>query len=282
MFFKHELTNLYFKGGNIMSIVRMDSSYHDEVINIFGQDIKKFYFIISDMQRNNYTDENFKVFGEFEEGKLQSILLNNFSNLTYYAKTDRNVNAYKEVIPVLAFKKISGPNSLVEKLIPFVNIQSDRLSYMGYVEKIDIKRKYPHLQVKYVNTDEEIGMQYDLLLSAKEYLGVMPDSKEKYIAGQRKIINTNSRTAYLLVDNKMVSSCSTTSEYDKSAIVTGVVTSPEYRNRGYSSEVLICLFEALINEGKYPYLFYSNPAARRVYINLGMEEVCEWRVVFTK
>lgn len=265
-----------------MSIVRMDNTYHQEVINFFGQDIKKFYFIVSDMLRNNYMGKNFKVYGEFEENKLQSILLSNFNNLTYYAKSDRDANVYKDIIVDLPFEKISGPSNLVEKLIPFVNIQSDRLSYMGYVEKIGIKRKYPHLQVKYISTDDEIGMQYDLLLSAKEYLGVMPDSKEKYITGQRKIINTNSRTAYLLIDDKMVSSCSTISEYDKSAIVTGVVTSPEFRNKGYGSEVLICLFETLISEGKNPYLFYSNPVASSVYKKLGMEEVCEWRVVFIK
>lgn len=152
---------------------------------------------------------------------------------------------------------------------------------MGYVEKVVLKRNYPHIPVRFINTDEEIGMQYDLLMSTVEYHGVLPDSREDYIREQKKNINKNSRTAYLMVDNKMVASCSTVAEYDKSAIVVGVITNPDFRNKGYGSEVLIGLFESLLKEGNYPYLFYNNPAARSVYKKVGMEEVCEWRVILT-
>jgi uncharacterized protein len=267
-------------GSYIMSILKLDNAYHQEVINFFGEDIKKYYFIISDLMRNNYSGENFEVYGEFEDNKLQSILLNNFVNLTYYSNTDRSVEVYKDIIKDLSINKISGPNKLVEKLIPFVKVQSDGLSYMGYVDEVVLKRKYQDLPIRFITTEEEIGLQYDLLISTEEYIGVLPDNRETYINEQKKSMNSNSRTAYLLVDGKMVSSCSTVTEYDKSAIVIGVVTNPDFRNKGYGSEVLIGLFETLLKEGKYPYLFYNNPAARRVYKKIGMEEVCEWRVVF--
>lgn len=260
----------------------MNSAYHQEVVNLFGQDIKKYYFIISDLIRNNYSGEHFKVYGEFEDNKLQSILLNNFGNVTYYSNIDRNIEAYKDIMKELSINKLSGPSKLVEKLIPFVNVQSEGLSYMGFVEKVVLKRKYEDLPIRFITTEEEIGMQYDLLMSTEEYSGILPDNREAYINEQKKSLNANSRTAYLLVDGKMVSSCSTVAEHDKSVIVIGVVTNPASRNKGYGSEVLTGLFESLLKEGKYPYLFYNNPAARRVYKKIGMEEVCEWRVVFTK
>jgi uncharacterized protein len=266
----------------MMNIVKMDSTYQQEVVNFFGEDIKKYYFIISDLIRNNYSGEHFKVYGEFEDNKLQSILLNSFGNVTYYSNTDRSIEAYSDIMKELNTKKLSGPSKLVEKLIPFVDVQSDGLSYMGFVEKVEAKRKYKDLPIRFITTEEEIGMQYDLLMSAEEYRGVLPDNRETYINEQKKSMNRNSRTAYLLVDGKMVSSCSTVAEHDKSAIVIGVVTNPAFRNKGYGSEVLIGLFESLLKEGRYPYLFYNNPAARRVYKKIGMEEVCEWRVVFTK
>lgn len=264
-----------------MNIIKMDITYHQEVLDFFGQDIKKYYFIVADLLRNNYSGENFKIYGEFENNKLQSILLNNFNNLTYYSKTDRSIDVYSEIFKDLNFKKISGPSSLAAKLIPLVEVQSDVNSYMGYVEKVVLKRSYPHLPVRFINTDEEIGMQYDLLMSTVEYHGVLPASREDYINEQKNNINKNSRTAYLMIDNKMAASCSTAAEYDKSAIVIGVVTHPDFRNKGYGSEVLIGLFESLLKEGKYPYLFYNNPAARSVYKKIGMEEVCEWRVILT-
>lgn len=163
-----------------------------------------------------------------------------------------------------------------------MNVQNDELSYLGYVNNIILEKRYTELPIRFINTDEEIGMQYDLLMSSKEYIDVLPDNKEIYIAEQKNKGNINSRTAYLMMDNQMVSSCSTIAEHDKSAIIVGVVTNPKFRNKGFASEVLIGLFEALLKEGKKPYLFYKNPLARSVYIKIGMEEVCEWRVAFLK
>jgi GNAT superfamily N-acetyltransferase len=265
-----------------MNVVRIDNSYHNEVLNLFGQDVDKFQFIISDLMRNNYCGEQFKVFGEFEDNKFQSILISSFNNLTYYAKEDRSVEVYSDIIKSLNFQKITGPSDLVEKLLPFVEVDSDGKSYLGYVPKVSLKRSYPNLEIRFISSEEEIGLEYELLMSTEEYHGVLPDNREDYINGQRGNINRNSRTAYLSVDNKMIASASTVAEYGKSAIVTGVVTNPNYRNKGYGTEVLISLFESLLKEGKFPYLFYNNPAARSVYKKIGTEEVCQWRVVFTK
>ena len=265
-----------------MKVVRMDSTYHEEILSFFGEEADKFYFIISDIIRNNFSEQSFKLYGEFDNNKLQSILLNNFNNLTYFSRTDRSFEVYKDVLKKLNFNKISGPNKLVEKVIPYVNIQGDGLSYLGYVNKIILDKRYTELPIRFINTDEEIGMQYDLLKSSKEYIGMLPDNKETYIAEQKNKININSRTAYLMIDNQMVSSCSTIAEHDKSAIIVGVVTNPKFRNKGFGSEVLIGIFEVLLKEGKKPYLFYNNPSARSVYMKIGMEEVCEWRVAFLK
>ena len=265
-----------------MDIIKLDNTYHKEVVDFFGQDIEDFYFIISDLIRNNYSEEEFKVYGEFEENKLKSILINNFNNLTYYSKEDRDIDVYKGIMNDLKFKKISGPKDLVEKFIPLVKVQGDISSYMGYFNELVYKRKYEDLSIGFIKTEEEIGMQYDLLMSTEEYQDILPIDKYEYIMDQKSIINVNSRTAYLLADNKMVAACSTIAEYDKSAIVVGVVTDPKFRNKGYGTEVLIELFNNLLNEGKYPYLFYNNPAARSVYKKIGIKEVCEWRVMFVE
>ncbi|CAG9623287.1 GNAT family N-acetyltransferase [Sutcliffiella rhizosphaerae] len=124
-------------------------------------------------------------------------------------------------------------------------------------------------------------MQYDLFLSTDEFLGSLPENRDDYIKMESdRLKNTADQTAYLSIDNVMVSSVATIREGDKSAIIIGVYTNPKYRGKGYGTEVLTCLFNKLLSEGKYPYLFYNNPVARSVYKNLGMTEVCEWCVLF--
>ncbi|WP_367617760.1 GNAT family N-acetyltransferase [Shouchella xiaoxiensis] len=54
---------------------------------------------------------------------------------------------------------------------------------------------------------------------------------------------------------------------------------PSYRKQGFGTELLISLFTQLLAEQKTPYLFYNNPAAKSVYEQIGMTEVCEWLVI---
>ena len=263
-----------------MEILELTINNHQDVEEFFGEEITNYYFIIDDLLKNKYKGEIFHVYGEYEHGKLASILLNNFNNITYYSKEDRNVEIYKDILNKSTFSKLSGPSKLIEKFIPYVNVKEDTLSYMGVVKNIASKRKDENNPVRIIKTEKEIGMQYDLLMSAEEYIGCLPENKKDYIENEvERLIETTDRTCYLAINYEMVSSCSTIREGEKSAIVIGVVTNPKYRNRGYGTEVLIGLFELLLKEGKYPYLFYNNPTARSVYKNIGMTEVCEWRVM---
>lgn len=263
-----------------MSIMQLTSLNHAEVIRLFSSDIENYYFLINDLIVNNYQGDHFKVYGEYENGELVSILLNNFNNVTYYSQSDREVEIYKEILSNLSFNKLSGPSELMIKFKPYINLKNDAISHMGVVKNVTVKRKYPELEMKIVQSDEEIGMQYDLFLSTDEFHGSLPENRDDYIKMESdRLKNTADQTAYLSIDNVMVSSVATIREGDKSAIIIGVYTNPKYRGKGYGTEVLTGLFNKLLSEGKYPYLFYNNPVARSVYKNLGMTEVCEWRVL---
>lgn len=262
-----------------MSVVKLTLQDHEKVLELISDELIHYQFLISDLLDNNYQSDSFQVFGEFDhEGRLASILVNNFNNLTYYAKTDRSVDVYLDTIKNCNFTQISGPSWLVEKLIPYVKVSNDTLSYLGVVKEVKAKRRYFNLPLQTINNEAEIGMQYDLLASASEFN--MQISREEYIQKEiARLRASNDRTVFLSIEDKMVSSCSTIRESRNSAIIIGVVTHPSYRGNGYGTEVLIGLFDQLLQEGKYPYLFYNNPAARSVYLKLGMTEVCEWRVV---
>lgn len=266
-----------------MGIVELTSKNHEEVVGLFGVEITNYYFIVEDLVRNNYRREGFRVFGEYEEGVLKSILLNNFNNVTYYCPEDRSISIYEDILWKLTFSKLSGPSGLMEKFLPYVKVEEDTISYMGVIKNIKAKRRYEDLPIGIIKTEKEIAMQYDLLMSTEEYRDVLPSDKREYIEEEMKRLkDTTDRTAYFSIHGEMVSSCSTVREGEKSAIVIGVITNPKHRNKGYGSEALIGLFEMLLKEGKYPYLFYNNPIAREVYKNIGITEVCPWRVIYVK
>ncbi|WP_197277528.1 GNAT family N-acetyltransferase [Bacillus sp. FJAT-27245] len=263
----------------MITVRQLSIDNHHQVIELFGDEVDNYYFLINDLISNRYEGENFKLFGEFENGKLVSVLLNNFNNITYYSNANRDVTLYNEMLMKLTFSKISGPSKFINKFIPLINPKKVTLSHMGVVKAVSAKRKYPELQLKIVQTDDEIGMQYDLFLRTEEFVGTLPENKEDYIRKEReRLRSTTDRTVYLSVEKQMVASAATIREGKNSAIIIGVFTHPDFRGMGYGTEVLIGLFEMLLNEGKYAYLFYNNPVARSVYKNLGMIEICEWQV----
>lgn len=256
---------------------------HERVLWLFGDEIEGYNFIVMDMLRNKYSSEEFKVYGEFIDNRLVSILMYNFGNITYYSPNDISIEVYKDVLKELNFFKLSGPSNLVEKFLPYIDIEHDGESYVGMVKEVKVKSKYSHIKVKYVETREERELLYYLFKSTEEYKDIVPENKEKFIEEELvRLESSNDRTAYIEVDGEMVASCATRHETTKSAIIIGVVASPKHRGKGYGTEVLIGLFNDLLEEGKIPYLFYNNPVARRVYKNLGAKEICEWRVIFGK
>lgn len=266
-----------------MNVRLLTQDDHHDIINLFGDKIGDYYFIVDEIIRNKFNSDNLKVYGEYDDHELVSILLNNYNNVTYYSSIERNVNSYIELLSSLEFSKITGISDLVEKFIPYVKVAEDAKSYMGVVKGIKVKRKYSGLNINLIKSKDEIGKLYELFRITKEYQGILADEKDNYVESVYNAIkNGKDRIVCLYEGNKMVASCATTREDRNSAIVVGVVTNPYFRGKGYGTEVLISLLEQLLDEGIYPYLFYNNPKARSVYKNLGMKEVSEWRVLNVK
>lgn len=64
-----------------MYITRLSMKNHEEVVALFGENIGDYYFLINDLLDHNYQGESFYVYGEYENNRLVSILLNNFNNI---------------------------------------------------------------------------------------------------------------------------------------------------------------------------------------------------------
>ncbi|MDF2935129.1 MAG: acetyltransferase family protein [Paenibacillaceae bacterium] len=266
-----------------MGVRRLTAADHAGVLEMFGEETDHYYFLIDDLKWNGYAGEQFRVFGEFgHDGRLESLLLNNFNNLTYYSPVEREPEVYRHILGQLSFSKISGPDRLVQRLSQLIPAPQSTLSFMGVVKQALPPGHQPAgiAGADTIASKEELREQYRLLLSTEEYTGLSGD-EEAYVSREWSRINSSSdRTVYLRVDGRMVASASTFHEREHSALITGVVTHPAFRNQGYAAKVLAELFHLLLQEGKYPYLFYTNPAARSVYLRAGMEEIFPWRVAF--
>ncbi len=78
---------------------------------------------------------------------------------------------------------------------------------------------------------------------------------------------------------EILSAALTNAEAAGMAMIGGVYTPPQYRNRGYARECVGALCEDLLKDGLRPVLYYDNPAAGAVYRRLGFHQIGIWRSV---
>ena len=92
------------------------------------------------------------------------------------------------------------------------------------------------------------------------------------------------RTYVAEVGTSLVAACSTSAETPHAAMIGGVWTRPDARNRGYSTAVVAALVRELMDHGRCPYLFYltDNAPAARVYAKVGFQPVGRWSVAYLR
>ena len=93
-------------------------------------------------------------------------------------------------------------------------------------------------------------------------------------------INDGTARHYVVYDeNKVVSHAGTSAECDGLAMIIGVFTLPEYRQRQNAIKCVSKLCKDLLEENKKPCLFYSNPDAARMYKKIGFKDVGEYTLL---
>ncbi|MGZ3664125.1 MAG: GNAT family N-acetyltransferase [Ktedonobacterales bacterium] len=90
------------------------------------------------------------------------------------------------------------------------------------------------------------------------------------------------RTYVAEIDGHIVAGASTSAETPDAAMIGGVWTAPDMRNRGFSTAVVAALARELLEEQRHPYLFYlvDNVTAAHVYNRVGFHVVGPWSIAY--
>jgi len=96
--------------------------------------------------------------------------------------------------------------------------------------------------------------------------------KKRYLSGTGR--------GYHIKDESgnIISSVETSAENLYAAMIIGVCTHPEHRNKGYATELLIKTCQEVLDEEKSLCLFYDNPSAGKIYKRIGFESLGQWSI----
>lgn len=234
-------------------------------------------FIIGDIENFGYEQDFQKLWGEFNaSGKLVAILLKYHKNYICYAANDFDAEGFAQIINEdHSSIELSGLQHITEKITPFITHMKEKSRALYYAKCVKMSQQLtPALDTRDVikasiKDVPFIAELYDQIVEFE-----VDESREVGI--KRSLENGSARIFYKRENDLIVSSASTTAENSQSAMVIGVCTHPDYKQKGYASLCMRKLCEELLSEGKTLCLFYDNPEAGSIYKRLGFEDIGYW------
>lgn len=243
---------------------------YEECINLY---------IIADVESYGFETEFLNVWMQVDdENNACSIILRYYSTLIVYSyKNDFDVDELIQHIESLDIDAINGKKSVIDRLCTkFNNYKDKKECYFCSLTKLNDLSFDDSKDFKI----EEAGVKdledvFKLLKKNEDF------KLENYIQSKSRQIKTKSGRVYFIKkDNKVISTCGTGIENSFLAMINGVATEENYRNKGLATYLVYTLSKKLLEEEKYPCLFYHNKDAGKIYYKIGYKPEDNWVMLF--
>ena len=248
---------------------------NDKVMALLSLDKSYNIFLIGDIEAFGYEEPFQTIYGDIVDSELVSVLLVYYDNICFYS-TDIFNDEYFTVLEKHPFNYISGKPSCLE---PFVKqYPSLTVQEMYFCENDQLYPKVTHSSVKIAKTEAEFRKIYALLKQITEF-GYNNKSIDAYLKQRLEWLNRET-CLYIEDNNEVIATLTVTSETAFNAMVIGVATHPDYRNKGLASKVVEAAnYYYIKDQNKSLCLFYDNPKAGSIYHRLGYVTIGKWMML---
>ncbi|MBM7693077.1 putative GNAT family acetyltransferase [Peribacillus deserti] len=256
-------------------IRRLTENDHGQTFSFLKEEPSFNLFIIGDIEAFGYESDFQQIWGEFDKKQnLISIMLRFHDSYLVYAQQEFNAAGYASLLPAEGTIHLSGKSEVMAQFESLEGLNLGEKKQMYFAEcRICPAAGTSASKSVQIAGFEDVDRIMQLRSTIKEF-AITPSRREILVQAMK---SKTGRTYYIEEDGKMTACSSTAAENSFSAMVVGVCTHPEYRNRGYASETLKALLKDLMeNENKIVCLFYDNPAAGSIYHRLGFKDIGKW------
>ncbi|TVP96801.1 MAG: GNAT family N-acetyltransferase [Acholeplasmatales bacterium] len=265
-------------------IRRLSDADREAALSFLEEEPEINLYIIGDIKNFGFNAPDTSIYGEFApDGSIKAVLSQNLSHLVYYAANPVFNPAWLPLMRGLDSLFISGKASVIEPMIPhFEDMTPDRLEFMKSTT-FSPDAGLDAEDLKTVETEADAAAVYTLLNNIEELESVRMKSRDEFIQYLLDNSHDNGTTLFLEADNRVVASASAVGETRRSAMIVGVATHPDYRNRGLGQIVLNELVDLYVNrKNKTLCLYYDDPRAGHLYEKMGFVRIEDWVMLVKK
>jgi predicted GNAT family acetyltransferase len=252
-------------------ILKVDDTYHSKVMSYLKKEPDFNLFRIGDIERYGYDNYFLDIWAGIDRKvRIEGILLRYFEYLIFYSQGNFNVEEFSKLINSLNYLEISGKLELLQKLELKLDIKPKRIVNFCVLDTsskleengINIRPK----KIRFGNINKIAKLYEDI------------DEFENTTVENIKNGLRTGRGYCIEINKKVVAMAKSTLETKTHAMLVGVGTHPDFRNRGLATKCIVKICKDIINENKIPCLFYDNIEAGKIYNKLGFKEKGYWAI----
>ena len=246
----------------------------NELLSYFEQDLTNCLYSYIDLKKYGIANKALSIYYYKEENEIRAVATKYYNGLQLFSyHSEFPLHATVALIIKLKPSIISSTTDVIDLLSHelskeyqvekgFVTslIQTNELISKSDVQCADVNDLEEI--AKLICSDYGLGGHYDVIQLKKQLSTRM---QEKF--GRNYIIRQN---------GQIVCHAATYAEVDNLAVISGVITHPDFRGRGLAREVVTKLCDDLLSERKQPYLFYYTKDSERLYKKIGFTSKSSW------
>lgn len=246
----------------------------NELLSYFEQDLKNCLYSYIDLKKYGIANEDLKIYYYKENGSITAVATAYYNGLQlFHYQSKFPVQATIELIQELKPTIVSSMTSVIDLLSK--SFENTYAVEKGFVTSLsNTTHRYDVTQVKratYGDLDE-----ITKLICSDEGLGghyTFNQLREQLLTRMEEDFGRN----YIIRQNgQIVCHAATYAEVDNLAVISGVITHPDYRGKGLALELVTKLCDDLLLEGKQPHLFYYTTDSERLYKKIGFDTPSNW------
>ena len=254
-------------------IIKLNDSYHNKVINYLKREKDFNLFIIGDISRYGYNNHFLDIWASIDKkGNIEGILLKYFEYLICYSQGNFDIDEISNFINNLDYVEISGKLDILQKLEDKINVKYKRIdnfcTLCDYTKLNDTEIGFRPKKIGFRNINKVVKLYEDI-----------HEFENTTVENIKNSLKTG-RGYCIEINKKVVAMAKSTLETSTHAMIVGVGTHPDFRNRGLATKCIVKICTEIINENKIPCLFYDNIEAGKIYKNLGFREKGYWGIYY--
>lgn len=245
-----------------------------ELLSFFEQDLTHCLYSYIDLKKYGMDHKELQIYYYKEQDKLTAVATKYYNGLQLFHKQSSfPLTSTVALINQLKPTIISSTLDVIDALSS--NFTAEYDTEKGFVSSLSkVRHQGPFTLVQkasledmeeiaaFICSDEGLGGHYTID-ALKEQLS----SRYKENFGRNYMIRK---------DGVIICHAATYAEIDNLAVISGVITHPDHRGKGYAYDLVSKLCMDLLLEGKQPHLFYYTKEAEGLYQRIGFETPSNW------